>query len=65
MPDSKIHRFLRAIAPAVAALARLLQSARTVDGSVKGLKAPDWPADGGQALQRLAFQLCRLTQAAR
>ena len=48
-----------------AALARLLQSAHTVDGIVKGLKAPEWPADGWQALQRLAFQLCRLTQAAR
>jgi len=30
-----------------------------VDGIVKGLKAPDWPADGWQALQRLAMQLCR------
>ncbi|MGE4330081.1 DNA polymerase III subunit delta [Diaphorobacter sp.] len=43
-----------------AALARLLQSAHTVDGIVKGLKAPDWPTDGWQALQRLALQLCRL-----
>ena len=48
-----------------AALARLLHSAHVVDGIVKGLKAPDWPTDGWQALQRLAFQLCRLTQAAR
>lgn len=48
-----------------AALARLLQSAHTVDGIVKGLKQPDWPTDGWQALQRLAFQMCRLTQAAR
>ena len=48
-----------------AALARLLQSAHTVDGIVKGLKQPDWPQDGWQALQRLAFQLCRLTSAAR
>ena len=47
------------------ALARLLQSAHIVDGIVKGLKQPDWPADGWQALQRLALQLCRLTQAAR
>jgi len=48
-----------------AALARLLQSAHIVDGIVKGLKQPDWPQDGWQALQRLAFQLCRLTSAAR
>ena len=48
-----------------AALARLLQSAHTVDGIVKGLKQPDWPQDGWQALQRLALQLCRLTQSAR
>ena len=48
-----------------AALARLLQSAHVVDGIVKGLKQPDWPQDGWQALQRLAFQLCRLTSAAR
>ena len=41
-----------------AALARLLQSAHTVDGIVKGLKAPEWPADGWQALQRLAMSLC-------
>jgi DNA polymerase III delta subunit len=48
-----------------AALARLLQSAHIVDGIVKGLKQPDWPQDGWQALQRLALQVCRLTQAAR
>lgn len=48
-----------------AALARLLQSAHVVDGIVKGLKVPDWPQDGWQALQRLALQLCRLTSAAR
>ena len=43
-----------------AAAARLLQSAHIVDGIVKGLKAPDWPTDGWQALQRLALQLCRV-----
>ena len=48
-----------------AALARLLQSAHVVDGIVKGLKQPDWPTDGWQALQRLALQVCKLTQAAR
>ena len=48
-----------------AQLARLLQSAHLVDGIVKGLKVPDWPQDGWQALQRLALQMCRLGQAAR
>ena len=46
-----------------AALAELLQSAHTVDGIVKGLKQPDWPASGWQALHRLALQLCRLCAA--
>ena len=41
------------------ALDNLLHSAHLVDGIVKGLKAPDWPTDGWQALQRLAFSLCR------
>ena len=39
-------------------LANLLQAAHQVDGIVKGLKVADWPADGWQALQRLALQLC-------
>jgi DNA polymerase-3 subunit delta len=42
------------------ALAELLQSAHLVDGIVKGLKQPDWPASGWQALHRLALQLCGL-----
>src|SRR4051794_25380554 len=41
------------------ALDNLLYSAHLVDGIVKGLKAPDWPADGWQALHRLAFSLCQ------
>ncbi len=41
-----------------AALAQLLQSAHQVDGVVKGLKSPDWPTDGWQALHRLAMLLC-------
>lgn len=41
-------------------LQQLLQAAHQVDGIVKGLKAADWPADGWQALQRLALQLCGL-----
>ena len=40
-------------------LARLLRAAHLVDGIVKGLKQPDWPAGGWQALQRLALMLCR------
>lgn len=41
------------------ALQNLLHAAHQVDGIVKGLKQPDWPADGWQALQRLALMLCR------
>jgi len=43
-----------------AALSELLQSAHQVDGIVKGLRLPDWPANGWQALHRLAMALCRL-----
>lgn len=39
-------------------LANLLHAAHQVDGIVKGLKQPDWPTDGWQALHRLAMQLC-------
>jgi DNA polymerase-3 subunit delta len=39
-------------------LDNLLHSAHLVDGIVKGLKVPDWPTDGWQALHRLAMQLC-------
>jgi DNA polymerase-3 subunit delta len=46
-----------------AALADLLQSAHLVDGIVKGLKQPDWPASGWQALHRLALELCGLCSA--
>lgn len=41
------------------ALANLLHAAHVVDGIVKGLKSPDWPADGWQALHRLALMLCQ------
>jgi len=44
------------------ALARLVLSAHTVDGIVKGLTVPGWPADGWLALHRLLFQLCRLAR---
>ncbi len=41
-----------------AALANLLTAAHKVDGIVKGLKQPDWPASGWQSLHRLAGMLC-------
>ena len=41
-----------------AAMNRLLQAAHTVDGIVKGLKQPDWPASGWQSLHRLAGMVC-------
>ena len=41
-----------------AALANLLTAAHKVDGIVKGLKQPDWPASGWQALHRLAGLVC-------
>ena len=37
----------------------LLQAAHQVDGIVKGLKVPDWPTDGWQALHRLALRFSR------
>ena len=42
----------------------LLQSAHQVDGIVKGLKLPQWPQTGWQALHRLALQLCSACTAA-
>ncbi len=41
-----------------AALANLLTAAHKVDGICKGLKQPDWPASGWQALHRLAAMVC-------
>ncbi|MBC7718490.1 MAG: DNA polymerase III subunit delta [Chitinophagaceae bacterium] len=39
-------------------LGNLLTAAHKVDGIVKGLKQPDWPANGWQALHRLAGLVC-------
>ena len=39
-------------------LSNLLTAAHKVDGIVKGLKQPDWPASGWQALHRLAGLVC-------
>ena len=41
------------------AIDALLQAAHRVDGIVKGLKQPDWPAGGWQSLHRLAMMLCQ------
>ena len=56
------ERLFERVLPRISAsqLAQLLQSAHTVDGIIKGLKQPDWPASGWQALHRLALDLCRL-----
>jgi len=42
---------------------RLVQAAYQVDGVVKGLKLPHWPADPWQALHRLAMMLTQACQA--
>jgi DNA polymerase-3 subunit delta len=52
------ERVLPRLSPA--RLNNLLQSAHQVDGIVKGLKVPDWPEDGWQALHRLALRFARM-----
>ena len=44
-------------------LEQLLQSAHTVDGIVKGMKAPGWPLSGWAALHRLAQMLSQACMA--
>lgn len=46
-----------------AQIAQLLQAAHVVDGIVKGLRHPDWPQDGWQALRQLALELAGLAAA--
>ncbi|MCY1556514.1 hypothetical protein D9M68_932700 [compost metagenome] len=41
----------------VATLTKWLDDAHTVDGIVKGLKSPGWPADPWQALQQMAMKV--------
>ena len=55
------ERLFERVLPRVsdAAISRLLQAAHQVDGIVKGLRQPGWPANGWQALHRLAMQLCQ------
>lgn len=45
------------------ALARLVASASTVDGIVRGLRHPQWPEDPWEALRRLALQLAKVASA--
>ena len=56
LKERLVERVLPRISPV--ALDNLLHAAHVVDGIVKGLKQPDWPADGWQALHRLALMLC-------
>jgi DNA polymerase-3 subunit delta len=55
------ERLFERVLPHLAAgtLASLLEAAHKVDGICKGLRHPDWPSDGWQALHRLALQLCQ------
>ena len=55
------ERLFERVLPRLASvqIAQLLQAAHQVDGIVKGLKQPDWPADPWQALHRLAGMLCQ------
>lgn len=41
----------------IATLTKWLDDAHTVDGIVKGLKSPGWPADPWQALQQMAMKV--------
>ena len=54
------EKLFERVLPAISdtGLANLLNAAHKVDGIVKGLKQPDWPADGWQALHRLAGMVC-------
>ncbi len=55
------EKLIERVLPVLSAtqLARWLDDAHTVDGIVKGLKSPDWPADPWQALQQLAMKVAR------
>jgi DNA polymerase-3 subunit delta len=56
MKERLFERVLPRLSASV--LSDLLHAAHQVDGIVKGLKQPDWPTDGWQALHRLALELC-------
>ncbi len=55
--EKLMERALPLVQPAQ--LAQWLQDAHTVDGIVKGLRQPDWPADPWDALQRMAIRVAR------
>lgn len=55
--EKLMERALPLIPPAQ--LAQWLQDAHTVDGIVKGLKQPDWPADPWDALHRMAVKVAQ------
>ncbi|MEY4758435.1 MAG: hypothetical protein RJA34_3333 [Pseudomonadota bacterium] len=57
LKEKQFERILPRLTPSL--LGQWLQQAHTVDGIVKGLKNPDWPADSWQALHRLALDVCR------
>ena len=42
-----------------ATLGKWLADAHTVDGIVKGLKAPGWPGDPWSALQQMAMRVAQ------
>ncbi len=54
------ERLFERVLPRLSAsvLDALLHDAHVVDGLAKGLKSPDWPASGWQALRRRAEALC-------
>ncbi len=55
------ERLFERVLPRLSAsvLDELLHASHVVDGIAKGLKSPDWPASGWQALHRLAQALCQ------
>jgi len=55
--EKLMERALPLVRPAQQA--QWLQDAHTVDGIVKGLRQPDWPADPWDALQRLAVSVAQ------
>ncbi len=54
------EKLIERLLPSISAttLAQWLRDAHTVDGIVKGMKRPDWPADPWDALHRLAMRVC-------
>lgn len=57
LKEKLMERALPLLSPAQ--LGQWLQDAHTVDGIVKGLKQPDWPADPWDALQRMAQRVAQ------